>query len=247
MRAPRGSGGADGGLYIRGVCLRNGAARWVRDWIENGRGMRGKGCMNNSEKSAGATSVVAWQALLAGPGLPELGPGPRAGVVASAVLEEACAKALARSVGAGLAGGPPALLARGAVLLWHDQHEAAHGIAQEIASREGSWLHGMLHRREPDFSNAAYWYQRVGQHPAFAELARRAGEILEEEGEGAGGLRQALFRGAAWSARGFIDACEQCAGRPAADARRRVLERIQAAEIEVFLEHVWRDGEGDGR
>ena len=211
--------------------------------------------MNNSEKSAGATSVAAWKALLAGPGLPELGPGPRAGVVASAVLEEACAKALARSVGAGLAGGPPALLAggeraelaRGAVLLWHDHHEVAHGIAQDIPGRDGSWLHGLLHRREPDYSNAAYWYQRAGQHPAFGELARRAGEILEEAGAGAGELRQVLFRGAAWSARGFIDACEQCAGRPATDARRRVLERIQAAEIEVFLEHVWRDGEGDGR
>ena len=219
--------------------------------------------MNNSEKSAGAAgvagaagaAVAAWKALLAGPGLPELGPGPRAGVVALAVLEEACAKALARGAGSGLAGGPPALLtggergelARGAVLLWHDQHEVAHGIAQEIASREGSWLHGMLHRREPDYGNAAYWYQRVGQHPAFAELARRAGVILEEAGDGEGGLRRVLFRGAAWSARGFIDACEQCAGRSAMEARRRVLARIQSVEFEVFLEHVLGGGEGTGR
>ena len=209
--------------------------------------------MNNSGKSAGAAAVAAWKALLAGPGLPELGPGPRAGVVALAVLEEACAKALARGAGSGLAGGPPALLtggergelARGAVLLWHDQHEVAHGIAQEIASREGSWLHGMLHRREPDYGNAAYWYQRVGQHPAFAELARRAGEIVAEAGDGE--LRRGLFRGAAWSARGFIDACEQCAGRSAMEARRRVLARIQSVEFEVFLEHVLGGGEGTGR
>lgn len=60
-------------------------------------------------------------------------------------------------------------------------------------------------------------------------------------------LRRALFRGAAWSARGFIDACEECAGRTATEARRAVLERIQAAEFAVFLENVLGGAEGGGR
>lgn len=197
--------------------------------------------MDISGKSAGATGVAAWQALLVGPALPELGPGPRAGVRPVAGLEEACAAAIKACSLAG----ERAQLARGAVLLWHDHHDEAHGIAQEIASREGSWLHGLLHRREPDFGNAAYWYQRVGQHPAFPELARRAAVVADEAGDGE--LKRALIRGAAWSARGFIDACEACAGRADAEPWRRLLQRIQAIEFEVFLEHVVQGGEGAGR
>ena len=197
--------------------------------------------MSNSNKSLSGAGVAALKALLAGPGLPELGPGPRAGVTPLTVLEESSAAA----VKAGGIRGERAALARGAVLLWHDHFEESHSISQEIPGRDGSWLHGLLHRREPDYSNAAYWYQRVGQHPAFVELARRAGELVAAAGDGE--LQRALFHGSSWNARGFIDACEQCAGRPATDARRRVLERIQAAEFAVFLEHVLRSGEGDGR
>lgn len=48
--------------------------------------------------------------------------------------------------------------------LWHDAKgnwQMAHNLAQEIATNEGSWVHGYLHRKEGDHSNAAYWYHKA--------------------------------------------------------------------------------------
>jgi hypothetical protein len=50
--------------------------------------------------------------------------------------------------------------------LWHDAKgnwEAAHNIAQDIHSRDGSWLHAYLHRKEGDQWNAGYWYRQAGK------------------------------------------------------------------------------------
>ena len=49
--------------------------------------------------------------------------------------------------------------------LWYavDELDRAHGIFQDDPSPEGSYWHGMLHRREGDFFNARYWFQRAGR------------------------------------------------------------------------------------
>lgn len=41
--------------------------------------------------------------------------------------------------------------------------DAAHGIAQDDPSTEGSWVHAYLHRKEGDRWNANYWYNRAGK------------------------------------------------------------------------------------
>jgi hypothetical protein len=46
----------------------------------------------------------------------------------------------------------------------------AHAVFQEAHSREGSYWHGMMHRREGDFSNALYWVGRAGRVPAISEI-----------------------------------------------------------------------------
>ncbi len=61
---------------------------------------------------------------------------------------------------------PPALGA-----LWHDARgdwDAAHGVAQNVTTRDGAWVHAYLHRKEGDPSNAAYWY-RVANQPASTD------------------------------------------------------------------------------
>src|SRR6516162_5234245 len=45
--------------------------------------------------------------------------------------------------------------------LFHDFLDESHKISQDIDTVEGSYWHGILHRREPDYSNAAYWFRRV--------------------------------------------------------------------------------------
>jgi hypothetical protein len=69
--------------------------------------------------------------------------------------------------------------------LWHDARgdwDAAHAVAQDVHSDEGSWVHAYLHRKEGDHSNAAYWYRRAGKPvasgPLEAEWKVIASELL---------------------------------------------------------------------
>ena len=43
--------------------------------------------------------------------------------------------------------------------------EAAHQIAQDIHTPDGSWIHALLHLIEGDTANAGYWYARAGRKP----------------------------------------------------------------------------------
>lgn len=56
----------------------------------------------------------------------------------------------------------------------------AHEIAQAVGSREGSYWHAIIHRMEPDYSNANYWFRRVGTHPIFEEIKVGAQAILSQ-------------------------------------------------------------------
>jgi hypothetical protein len=44
--------------------------------------------------------------------------------------------------------------------------DRAHETAQGDQTREGSWVHAYLHRKDGDLGNAAYWYSRAGQPAA---------------------------------------------------------------------------------
>jgi hypothetical protein len=64
------------------------------------------------------------------------------------------------------AAAPPPGLGAPLDALWHDARgdwDAAHGVAQDIDSPDGSWIHAYLHRKEGDAGNAAYWYARAGR------------------------------------------------------------------------------------
>lgn len=59
--------------------------------------------------------------------------------------------------------GKPTLQA--AIWLYAEDLDGSHKISQTIMSEEGSFLHGMMHRREGDFSNAKYWFSNAGSLP----------------------------------------------------------------------------------
>lgn len=68
---------------------------------------------------------------------------------------------------------PPGGVSDALGALWYERHgdwDRAHQIAQDIAGRDGAWVHAYLHRREGDLSNAAYWYRQAGRPVARGDL-----------------------------------------------------------------------------
>ncbi|MBI2502357.1 MAG: hypothetical protein HYW07_03885 [Candidatus Latescibacteria bacterium] len=57
---------------------------------------------------------------------------------------------------------------KAALWLYVDELDKSHRLAQQIEDQTGSYWHGIMHRREGDFSNSHYWFNKVGQHPAMA-------------------------------------------------------------------------------
>jgi len=68
---------------------------------------------------------------------------------------------------------PPDVVSPLLAALWWDAKgdwSRAHGIAQDVESSDGAWVHAYLHRKEGDASNAGYWYRRAGKQPATVAL-----------------------------------------------------------------------------
>jgi hypothetical protein len=173
--------------------------------------------------------------LLETPQVPELGPGTRPGARPQAEVQAA----LDKCFGSAKAKAEQAALIRALVLLWHDHLDAAHGIAQEIENATGAFVHGIMHRREPDYGNAAYWFRRVGSHPAFGEIASRAEKMLKAKGEAE--LARKMVSGGKWDPFAFIDSCEKAAQNSATEQRRNTLRELQAIETEVLLDWIWEN------
>ena len=78
---------------------------------------------------------------------------------------------------------PPAGLDDVLLSLWWDRKgdwEKAHEHAQAAETRDGSWVHAYLHRREGDLGNAGYWYARAGRPLSALSLDEEWTEIARE-------------------------------------------------------------------
>lgn len=167
--------------------------------------------------------------LLETPDLPPLGPEVRPSATPIPPLEAAVKKLVQEfSLPAGVGE-----LFQAGLYLWHDHLDEAHTIVQELENKDGSLLHGIMHRREPDYGNAKYWFRRVGPHPSFLSLAVKAGDFLEEREES--DLRARLVPNNSWDPFAFVDACEDALNGQF-PGKTRVLQEVQKLEFECFFD-----------
>ncbi len=128
------------------------------------------------------------------------------------------------------------------LLLWNDALNESHNISQGLENQTGSYWHGIMHRREPDYSNSKYWFGRVGTHPIFPQLRERAIAILKETpnpSDGLGRVAAAIEASEDWDAYQFIDWCQ--AAENGTDDVTRFLQQVQAEEIKLLLAYSYQN------
>jgi hypothetical protein len=108
------------------------------------------------------------------------------------------------------------------VWLLHDFLDESHTISQSIETPSGSYWHAIMHRREGDFSNAKYWYRRVGQHPVLEAISGQIGQLYDPFA--------------------FVDRCEAAIRGKSAD--RDACLDIQQAEWELLFDFCYREAIG---
>lgn len=125
-----------------------------------------------------------------------------------------------------------ALCCLSGIWLLHDFLDESHAVSQEIETPSGSYWHGVMHRREGDFSNAKYWFRRVGRHPVFEAIGPLVADLVGSQP----GARPVVNRGE-FDPAAMVDAC-QAAARDATG--EEFCRRVQQLEWEMLFDHCFR-------
>lgn len=122
-------------------------------------------------------------------------------------------------------------------------HEYSQSVQGEGTNAAGDYWHAIMHRREPDYSNAKYWFRRVGPHVIFGDLAAAVTVLLEANPGIAGEWGARLLPSGEWDPFAFVDLCES---RPRGedDALSQFAQRVQWIEMLLLLQQTHADALG---
>ena len=133
---------------------------------------------------------------------------------------------------------------RSALFLYFSALDESHEISQGIQSSTGSFLHGIMHRQEPDFGNAKYWFRRVPSHDIFPALREACLKLFETQDSSAAKLLGGeIEEKPRWDPQWFIDQCEATHGGGSADFEQRLME-IQLLEWQLLFEYSYQRAVG---
>jgi hypothetical protein len=127
-----------------------------------------------------------------------------------------------------------ALAAISGLWLRYDFLDESHRISQDLDNSTGGFWHGIMHRREPDFSIARYWFRRVPQHPIYEALCEAANQLAAEAR--AGRKADFLLEQANWDAIDFVDLCEKADDSLELES---LCQEIQQREWELLFDYCY--------
>ncbi|MCA9218117.1 MAG: hypothetical protein KDB27_33830 [Planctomycetales bacterium] len=123
------------------------------------------------------------------------------------------------------------------IWLWHDFLDESHELSQTVGSSTGSYWHGIMHRRESDYPNSKYWFNRVGEHPIFVDLLHTANQLAREASTSDAAASFLLSQNE-WDPFRFVDLCEQVSG--SGSDTELLCRRIAQAEWAILFDYCYR-------
>ncbi len=98
--------------------------------------------------------------------------------------------------------------------------DESHTISQSIDTPAGSWWHAIMHRLEGDYSNAKYWYRRVGRHEVEQKITDR--------------LQAIHGPSSSWNPNEFVDQCRTNAGSRTPNTKLNQIAQIEWQELFAY-------------
>jgi hypothetical protein len=115
--------------------------------------------------------------------------------------------------------------------------DRSHQVSQSLETMDGSYWHGIMHRREGDFWNAKYWFRRAAKHPVFEQLAADLKNRFDPSH--ASSLPLGELTRAATMPGSLVDGCELALRQKSPNMS--ILEQICWLEWQFLFLHGWEN------
>lgn len=126
-----------------------------------------------------------------------------------------------------------------------ESHELAQSIEGRGRRRAGDYWHAIHHRREPDPSNAKYWFRKVGSHPIHESLATASrsflsANVISDQSTEADKALERLAPNGVWDSFAFVDYCNRALAHKDSTAIW-IARQLQFLEMTLLLDSAYED------